>query len=79
MFSKILPGGAAEQAGKLGEGRARFTLTLRKISKNIFTFSAFIMTGHGPFSTPQLTPFFFQLSPDLARSSPLSSEVPRIR
>lgn len=23
MLSKILPGGAAEQAGKLGEGRAR--------------------------------------------------------
>lgn len=34
MFSKILPGGAAEQAGKLGEGTKKkmFTQTLKKRS-----------------------------------------------
>lgn len=26
MFSKILPGGAAEQAGKLGEGRSKYNI-----------------------------------------------------
>lgn len=35
MFSKILPGGAAEQAGKLGEGNANESAENRESALNI--------------------------------------------
>lgn len=60
MFSKILPGGAAEQAGKLGEGRSKCNIQGEKTYK---------------FSCEQIFFFLFQLSLGLARSSPHSSEV----
>uniref|UniRef100_A0A3B5K9M9 Bassoon presynaptic cytomatrix protein n=1 Tax=Takifugu rubripes TaxID=31033 RepID=A0A3B5K9M9_TAKRU len=65
MFSKILPGGAAEQAGKLGEGRSKCN----------------ILGGKNILIQLQTNLFFppFQLSLGLARSSPLSSEVLKSR
>lgn len=62
MFSKILPGGAAEQAGKLGEGMSKCNILGEKNKEKVI------------FSCKQIF-FFFQLSLGLARSSPLSSEV----
>lgn len=35
MFSKILPGGAAEQAGKLGEGTKKINKCLRKLKNGV--------------------------------------------
>lgn len=64
MFSKILPGGAAEQAGKLGEGMSKCNILGGKTQRK----SHFSAANKSFFS-------FFQLSLALARSSPLSSEV----
>lgn len=36
MFSKILPGGAAEQAGKLGEGMSKCNILGKKTKKKSF-------------------------------------------
>lgn len=51
MFSKILPGGAAEQAGKLGEGRSRCNILRGGADsfscKQIFFFHLPAISGFG--------------------------------